>query len=124
MLDERGESGEHLVVCPARRDIVGTKMHSNDIGWVRFQPANELILVGNVDGLETCMALVVLVVGEALASRSGCLTSNEVNIGVVVLHELIVELCAPTAELRNGVAEGHVPDFCLRQGEWGESGAQ
>lgn len=93
-------------------------MHRHDIRGVLLQPPYKLVLVRDVDGLETSVAFVVAVVVDPGAGGGGCHGPDEIE-GVGGGGETLVEVRAPAAEFGDGVAEGHVAD-CLGEGGEGE----
>lgn len=83
-------------------------MHGDDVGRVGLQPADELLLVGDVDGQEPRVALVVAVVLGVLAVVLRLARADPVDAGPLGALQLLPQLGAPADDLGDGVAKGHV----------------
>lgn len=91
-------------------NIVRAKMHRDDIRRVGPQPAIQLILVGNVDGQEARVALVVTVILVVATVVLGPARADEVDVGPFGRLKLVPELGAPAYNLGYRVAKGHVAE--------------
>lgn len=85
-------------------------MHRNHIGGILSQPALQLVLVRDIDGLEARMAFAVAVVPVVAAVEVGTDGTDEVHVGELGGLEALPEFGAPALDLGYRVAKGHVAE--------------
>lgn len=108
-VDQLGESrndiGSRLVLL---HNVVRTKMHGDYVGRVLGQPTVKLILIGNIDGQVSRVALVVAIVLAVATVVLVPAGADEVDALPFGGLELFPQQSAPADDLRNGVAKWHV----------------
>src|SRR4051812_33400346 len=80
-------------------DIVGTQMHRDNISRVLLQPAHKLLLVRNVDGKESRVALIVPIILGVFAAIFIPSGSDKVHRGPLCGLQFVPQLGPPAGDL-------------------------
>jgi hypothetical protein len=91
-------------------DIIGSKMHCNNIRGVRLQPPIELVLIRDIDSKKPAVAFIVAVVLGVSAVVLCFPAADPVHGRPFSGLETFPELGAPADDLGDAVAEGHEAD--------------